>query len=179
MSFCDGEAQAEPLCDQGACAPAGCVAEIDIKPGSCPNSFNRKSNGFLPVAIVGTDSLNVADIDISSITICRCDGVGECISPNEGPPGPHSTIEDVATPFVGKGCDCHDLTGDGIPDLMLHFDSQALVEALQLNDLPAGSLVELCICFSVGKGGTCCGSDCIRLVPPTSPGGGLNVGSNL
>ena len=90
----------------------------------------------------------------------------------------HTTIADVATPFEGKEtCDCHDLTGDGIPDLVLHFKSQPLVEALQLNDLPPGSFVELCVCFSVGKGGQCCGRDCIRLVPPTT--GAPAVGSNL
>jgi hypothetical protein len=172
--ICAGEAQAEPLCDQGACAePEPCEAEIDIKPGSCPNSFNA-NNGVLPVAIVGTDSLNVADIDISSITICRCDGVGECISPLESPNGPHSTIEDAATPFTtGKGCDCHNLQGDGTPDLSLKFNRKALAEAFQLGDLPAGSNVELCVCFSVEGGGECCGSDCIRLVPIGGLGGNL------
>jgi hypothetical protein len=32
------------------------AAAVDIKPGSCPNSFNRKSRGKLPVAVLGTDA---------------------------------------------------------------------------------------------------------------------------
>ncbi|MHC4981316.1 MAG: hypothetical protein ACYTGT_20225, partial [Planctomycetota bacterium] len=47
----------------GQCEPAN----LDIKPGSCPNSFNRKSNGVLPVALVGTDEFNVMDVDLGSV----------------------------------------------------------------------------------------------------------------
>jgi hypothetical protein len=81
-----------------------CVAvvirvDIDIKPGSCPNSWNRESNGVLPVAILGTEDFDVTDIDVASLTIHRADGTGGSVGPNEGPPGPHSEFEDVGTPF--------------------------------------------------------------------------------
>lgn len=36
---------------------------LDIKPQSCPNPFNTKSKGVLPVAILGTADLNVNDIN--------------------------------------------------------------------------------------------------------------------
>ena len=61
--------------------------EIDIKPGSCPNSWNRESNGVLPVAILGTEDFDVTQIDVSSVTISRGDGTGGSVGPNEGPPG--------------------------------------------------------------------------------------------
>ena len=35
--------------------------EIDIKPGSDPNSINPNSNGVIPMLLVGTDDLEVTD----------------------------------------------------------------------------------------------------------------------
>ena len=54
-----------------------CEVPVDIKPGSCPNSFNRKSNGGLPVALVGTDGFDVMAVDLSSVLLSRADGVGD------------------------------------------------------------------------------------------------------
>ena len=86
-------------------APPFTPVSIDIKPGSCPNSFNRDSNGVLPVAIVGTEDFDVTQIDPSTVEICSLDENGDvigCIGPHEGPPGPHTVVEDVATPFDGE-----------------------------------------------------------------------------
>ncbi|MCH8344207.1 MAG: FG-GAP repeat protein [Planctomycetes bacterium] len=153
--------------------------DLDIKPGSCPNSFNRNSHGVLPVALVGTDTFDVAQVDISSIQVSRADGVGGSVTPHEGPPGPHSTFEDVATPFDGQLCNCHELEGDGITDLSMKFKTDDVVAALQLNDLLAGDLVELVVEGALLDGTPFSASDCIRLVPPGTGGGLLAVGSNL
>ncbi|MCH8153535.1 MAG: FG-GAP repeat protein [Planctomycetes bacterium] len=152
---------------------------LDIKPGSCPNSFNRNSHGVLPVALVGTDSFDVTQVDLSSILLARADGVGGSVAPNEGPPGPHSEFEDVATPFDGELCDCHEESGDGILDLSMKFKTDDVVASLQLNDLPAGDLVELVVSGALLDGTAFSASDCIRLVPPGTPPGMLAVGSNL
>ena len=151
---------------------------LDIKPGGCPNSFNRDSHGVLPVAVVGAESFDVTEIDVSSVLLSRADGVGDSVAPHEGPPGPHSVFEDVATPFDGETCDCHDLEGDGFLDLSMHFLSDEVVEALQLNDLPAGDLVELVVSGTLLDGTEFSASDCIRLVPPGTPPGMMAVGSN-
>ncbi len=83
------------------CAVGG--ADLDIKPGSCPNSFNRNSNGVLPVVLIGTGSFNVKDVDISSILLkLKADPDGPGVPPHEGPPGPHSVFDDAATPFTGN-----------------------------------------------------------------------------
>jgi len=60
---------------------------IDIKPGSDPNSINRRSNGEIPVAILSTDDFDaVAEVDQGSLTfgrtgtedsLRRCNGAGE------------------------------------------------------------------------------------------------------
>lgn len=46
---------------------------IDIKFCSDPNAFNCKKKGVLPVTIFGTDELDVADIDISTLQLCTED----------------------------------------------------------------------------------------------------------
>jgi hypothetical protein len=90
---------------------------IDIKPGSCPNPLNTKSRGMLPVAICGTPDFDVRDIDPWTV---RLEGVAPI----------RWGYEDVATPFMGDLCDCHDLTGDGYLDMTFKFDRQAIVAAI-------------------------------------------------
>ncbi|MCH7522255.1 MAG: FG-GAP repeat protein, partial [Chloroflexi bacterium] len=89
--------------------PGVITADLDIKPGSCPNSYNRNSHGVLPVALVGTDTFDPMDVDLSTVLLARADGVGGRVAPHEGPPGPHSVFGDDATPFDGQPWDCHGL----------------------------------------------------------------------
>lgn len=58
---------------------------IDIKPRSCPNPLNTKSKGVLPVAILGTEHLDVTDIDLGTVLL-------------EGVAPIRAAIEDVARP---------------------------------------------------------------------------------
>jgi len=104
-------------------ATGRCVGElvespIDIKPRSCPNPFGIKQKGVTPVAILGTDDLDVMDIDPSTIYL-------------EGVPPLRWAYEDVARPFPGELCDCWTEGPDGHMDLTIKFDSPALLEALQ------------------------------------------------
>ena len=108
---------------------------VDIKPGSCPNPLNVKSKGVLPVAVLGTEDFDVTTIDPATIKLSR-EGIEDSVSPIRW------SYEDVATPFEGELCDCHELTGDGYMDLSLKFDTQELVNALKLNEVP-GETIEL------------------------------------
>ncbi len=150
------------------------IVEIDIKPGSCPNSFKGK-RGVLPVAVIGTVAFDVTQIDLNTLMLSRADGVGLAVAPLEGPPGPRSRIEDVATPFylpgvLGEVCDCHDLGGDGILDLSLKFDAEQVVSALGLDLELSGALVELVVTGNLLDGTPfMADSDCVRLVPPGTP----------
>ena len=140
------------------------VLSSDIKPGSCPNSFNRSSNGVLPVALVGTKDFDVNEVDLNTVRLSRADGVGGEVAPHEGPPGPHSTIEDVSAPFDGKeACDCDESGPDGIDDLSMKFRTTDLVDALELDDLNAGDLVPLVLSGNLLDGTGFAASDCIRL----------------
>jgi MYXO-CTERM domain-containing protein len=147
---------------------------LDIKPGSCPNPLNRSSEGFLPVAVVGSEHFDVMEIDVLSVVLTRADGVGGEAAPNEGPPGPRSVFEDVATPFDGQPCDCHDLSGDGIDDLSMKFSMDDVVRVLQLADLNEGAEVELVVTATLTDGTEfTSAADCIVIVPPSSNGAPL------
>jgi subtilisin-like proprotein convertase family protein len=148
----------EPIC------PQEIEGSLDIKPGSCPNSYNPGSNGVLPVALVGTDDFDVSQVDISTVTLSRADGVGGSAAPNEGPPGPHTTLEDTATPFDGELCDCHEAEGDGVMDLNFKFRANEMAN-LGLGDTGPGSHVELVLRGSLLDGTEFVASDCVRIVP--------------
>jgi len=75
------------------------VVEIDIKPGSDPNSINPNSKGRIPVAILTTDVFDAATVDPDTVTF----------GPNEAS-AMHSALEDV--------------DGDGDLDMILHFKTQ-------------------------------------------------------
>lgn len=103
---------------------------IDIKPGSCPNPLNLREKGVLPVAILGLEDFDVTQIDPATVRLFR-KGV---VDPIEVAPLRWS-LEDVATPFepfIGKKAkyDCTAAGPDGLLDLSLKFDAQAVVAAL-------------------------------------------------
>lgn len=121
--------------DQNMLFPPVIEVDIDIKPGSCPNPLNTKSMGVLPVAVLGTEEFDVTIIDPSTIRLV-VEGVEEGVAPLRW------DWEDVATPFQGELCDCHDLNGDGYMDLTLKFKTQELAEELEL-DTHAGETIPL------------------------------------
>jgi len=91
-------------------------AAVDIKPGSCPNPVNVKSKGVLPVAILGSEDLDVLTIDVASILLA---GVAPI----------RSNYEDVAAPVSnGEECECTREGPDGYLDLTLKFEMQEIVE---------------------------------------------------
>jgi hypothetical protein len=102
---------------------------VDIKPGSCPNPFNMKEKGILPVAIAGTEDFDITQIDPPTVKLFWMD-------PDAGIFPLRWAWEDVATPYEplrGKPLDayaCHTLGADGYLDLSLKFSSPALATIL-------------------------------------------------
>ena len=88
----------------GAIAPASAGflgnVEIDIKPGSFPNSVNYKSKGVLPVAILTTDTFDATTVDPETV-------IFDIFQINGSTPPNKCAIEDV--------------DGDGDLDLICHF----------------------------------------------------------
>ncbi len=82
--------------------------DIDIKPGSDPNSINLCGAGVIPVAIFGSDDFLVSDIVISTLRL------------GDGTPGSGSEVK-----MVGKSgkelCSTEDVDFDGYDDLVCKF----------------------------------------------------------
>lgn len=74
-------------------------ADIDIKPGSYPNSINLKSKGVVPVAVLTNNDLDVTTIDPATVLFAGASPL-------------RWTTEDV--------------DGDGDLDLLFHFKTQEL-----------------------------------------------------
>jgi len=123
---------------------------VDIKPDSCVNPLNPKSQGVLPVAILGTESFDVKTIDPRSIRLSR-EGVDGEVAPIRGHYG------DVGKPNQCEpvNATCYESLRDGYRDLILMFKTQQLVGALQLWDV-AGETVTLTLTANLKEefGGT-------------------------
>lgn len=133
---------------------------IDALPGVCPNVVDLNSCEPVRVAILGTPTFDVNRIAPSSVRLYgeHCDG---------GPVCPIAACrQDVATPFVGdlSNCECSDLNGDGITDLVLSFRRSTVICEFGLANLPEGSSKRVMITGRLDCNGcTFLGTDCIRV----------------
>lgn len=124
---------------------------VDIRPGSCPNLLNLSSRGVLPVAILGSEELDVNSIDVTSI---RLEGIAPM----------RSGYEDVAAPVAGgEECDCTVEGTDGYTDLTLKFQTQAVVARLldEYTDLAKNDVVVLTLTGVLTDQTPIEGEDCI------------------
>jgi len=80
--------------------------DIDIKPGSDPNSINLGSQGNVPVAIFSTLGFDATAIDPITVTLA-----GTSVK-LKGKGTPMSSFEDI--------------NGDGLLDIIVHFDTTTL-----------------------------------------------------
>ncbi len=149
--------------------PDECELALDIRPRSCPNPLNPRSQGVLPVALIGSESFDVTQVDIDSLVLARADGVGGSVGPLTGPREPRPRVADAGTAFVGEPCECHHIGPDGIDDLVLKFSTPELVETLELGSLPGGTSVMLTLSGSLLDGTEFEASDCIVTVGRHTP----------
>ena len=120
---------------------------IDIKPGSDPNSICLNDQGVLPVAILGSTDFDVTSIDPETIMI-----------------GGAKLAERGSIKKPKLAYSFEDVNDDGYTDLIAFFDVQALVTA----DPPILTLdtTELTLDAYLYDGSPIMGTDSVRVVPP-------------
>jgi len=115
--------------------------DIDVKPGSWPNSINLNGNGVVAVGVFGSEDFDVVDIDVDTV---RCGVNGKEASP------------------IHKG-HIEDINGDGIDDMVFHFREYELGIA---PDTPDNTTMPLYLKAQLLDGGGYIeGKDIIRVTP--------------
>ncbi|MHC4444413.1 MAG: hypothetical protein ACYTF1_02495 [Planctomycetota bacterium] len=118
------------------------LVDIDILPSDDINLFtvNMQGKGRLPIAILGSECLDVTQIDVESISIA------EVVLPVKEPKAEE------------------DANGDGIIDLMVHVSRRALIAALGLDEMDCdGTVVEVTVDGALNSGRAIVGTDEITL----------------
>lgn len=117
-------------CDAGAyeAEPRKITVDVDVKPGSDVNPINPMSKGVIPVAVLGSDSFDVANVDSTTLVF-----------------GP-----DRAVPSHPVGGHFQDVNDDGFTDLLSHYRTQetgiafGVTEACVTGDTYDGTPFEGC-----------------------------------
>jgi hypothetical protein len=78
---------------------------LDIKPGSYPNSINTKSKGVISVALLGTDTFDVTTVDVTTLRF----------GPSDALPAHNLTDAEVYAEHL------QDVNYDGYIDLVSHY----------------------------------------------------------
>jgi hypothetical protein len=107
---------------------------IDIKPQSCPNPVNVKSNGVLPVGILGRDGFDVSDVNTASIMLVGVFSEGILEPIDVAPIAGKAHYDDVSTPVVRidqADCNCAETGPDGHMDLTIYFYTQEVIAAVE------------------------------------------------
>jgi hypothetical protein len=131
---------------------------VDIKPGSCPNPLNLTSGGMLPLALLGSEELDVSEIDVATIRLAGVEPV-------------RSSFEDVAAPLAdGSECDCTEEGSDGYLDLTLKFKARQIAEEIinTVGDVNEGEVLVLPVTGALYDGTAIEGEDCVRIAGKAS-----------
>jgi len=148
---------------------------LDVRPGLCPNPFgkrqiefavgsNPRTRGVLPVAVLGSETFDVTQIDLSTI---RLEGVEPAMSVG----GPKTG--DIATaPEDDSDCSCSNEGPDGFKDLTMEFPAAEIAAVVALG--ASGDETALTLTGTLYDGTPFEATDCVVFVgvqasAPTEP----------
>ena len=77
---------------------------VDVKPESYPNPINLKSQGLIPVGLLGGAEFSVANVDLSTVQFHPMDRCEQAVAPKK-------------SAFT-------DINHDGYTDIIFHFATQ-------------------------------------------------------
>ena len=150
--------------------PCTIEVDVDIKGGSCPNPFNPKSKGSVPVAILGSvEFLNT--IDPATIALNGVSALDEGVYEDSTQPGDYTAdcydCFDADDPD-NFNCDLDNDTvddaycGDGHDELVVKFDTHALAQAIaDAGGADKGECIELFLTGTTIYGSPIEGSDSV------------------
>ena len=146
---------------------------VDIKGGSCPNPFNPKSKGSVPVAILGSVEF-LETIDPATIMLNGVPALDEWVYEDSTQPGDYDPTDcydcfDADDP-ANFNCDVSAdgipeldaYCGDGIPELVVKFDTRALAAAIAAaGGADKGECIELFLTGTMNDSTPIDGSDSV------------------
>ncbi len=142
-------------------------AQLDFIPAMCSNQLTKRTRRLIPVAIVGTRSFDVTQVDPGSLVLTRADRVAEAIpavqSLNTGTP----SIRDVASAHDGHICECPPAGPDGQEDLVVWFSTPKAVYGLELWSKEPGTYIRLTVKGSLLDGTVFEAHDCLLASHPS------------
>jgi hypothetical protein len=155
-------------------APGAIPVAVDIKPATCPNPINVRvhaRNAVITMAILGTADFDVTGIDPSTVTLEGVQTLGPvdigisdtdhaAVTLEGVSPAYRWSIEDVSRPLPTHPDDCQCTTEgpDGFPDLVMHFNHLAVVNAVGLQH--NGTLAPVTVNGQLTDGTYFTGRDC-------------------
>ena len=137
--------------------PAHVYLPLDIRPGSCANPLNPKSNGVLSVALLGSQGFDVRNVDLETLALYDADMVVQGVKPGR------SSIKDVTTPpNGGADCDCPANDADGLDDLHIKFSMNGVARLVK--GAAMGDVAQLALVGLFKDGTPFMAVDCARIV---------------
>jgi hypothetical protein len=142
------------------------MAALDIKPGACPNPFNKKvfdkdpgnndgsmRGGVLPVALLGGEGFDVTMVDMATVGL-------------EGVAPLRYNFKDIAAPSPDKDiCACPEPGPDGFMDMEMKFKKADIARVLR--GARHGDMVSLTLSGRLNDGTDFAAIDCVRIIGKT------------
>jgi hypothetical protein len=140
---------------------------FDMRPGSCRNPFNPKSQGVIPALVFGSAEFDVRHVDVGSLQL-------------EGSVSPLTTrVADMGATRDDQGHPCADMSPDGFVDLRLTFSTPDI--AAILGPIAKGDTVRLHLIGQLVDGTEIWGDDVVVVVGNTGkePKAALSLATQL